>query len=140
MKIQRILLLLFIIISFFGCTPGKQEEPELVTFDSVYKSKYNPFNLLCIKYHKSISIEGYFVPKKTTSQRADALNLFLFEKPNSAGRFITVNIQYGYNQNQVERFHRYYSKDDLKVHTNNNEIVGVNQRLIEYIIRKTCLS
>ncbi|MBN2534769.1 MAG: hypothetical protein JXB88_17925 [Spirochaetales bacterium] len=129
MKIRGIILIFSILTFFYSCESKEQEQPEYITFDSVFESKYNPVKILGWTFHRSISIEGYLNIKMTTALKAERINLILFEKPDSMGRSITVNMSFGYNENQVERLPRYYSNDDLKVHTKNNEIAGVKDRV-----------
>lgn len=129
MKIPCIILIIIICVFFPSCESHKQEQPEHVTFDTVFNSKYDPVKILGFSFHKRIAIEGYFAMVRVVSSRAGSLNILLFEKSNSMGRSITANIQIGYNQNQIEKLPKYYSNDDIKIHTKENEIVGVNQRV-----------
>lgn len=129
MKIPGVILLLFIFIFFSSCDTKKEDKAEPVTFDTVYDSKYNLLKILGWTFHKRISIEGYLGIKSKTSLRADSINLFLFEQTKSRGRFITTNIPFGYNRNQAEKLPENYTKDDLKLHTNKNEIIGADVRV-----------
>jgi hypothetical protein len=130
MVTRNIILITFVFILLFCCGTGKKTQTEIITFDSVFDPRFNPVKILGFTLsHKRISIEGFLSLKSITALRSDNINLYLFEKTENRGRFITTTIPFGYNQNQIEKPPRHYKEEDLKVHTSDNEIIGIKQKV-----------
>ena len=129
MKIHQFVLLFIIFITILSCSEKNQEIPEPVTFDTLFDSKYNLHKILIFAIHRKIEIEGYLSIKGTTSLHTKTLNLAFSEKQDNSGRSISANIRIGNGPNQVEMLPKFYSKDELKIHTNKNEIIGADVRV-----------
>jgi len=129
MKIQQLALLLIILILLLSCSEKNKEKPDPVTFDTIFDSKYNLHKILIFTIHRKVEIEGYLNIKGTTSLHEKNMNLAFSEKKNNSGRSLSASVRMGTSPNQAEKLPKFYSKDDLRIHTNENEIIGVDIRV-----------
>jgi len=78
---------------------------------------------------KRVSLEGYPRLRGLLSFVSDDFAVDFFEQPQGGGDPISVYLTVGTGPNQVENLPDNYTDDDLRIHTNTNEVVTTDTRI-----------
>jgi hypothetical protein len=78
---------------------------------------------------KRVTIEGYLELVGMFKHCSDTCNVDLFSKPGATGKQIILSLKVGDDPNEMEMLPQKFSGMDLKVHTNDNKIVGTGAKV-----------
>lgn len=118
MRAYRSIYVLALAIVTASCASAPQPAP-LITHDTACNVENND---------KRVSIEGY--PRLSgMTLVTDDFSVDLFEQPQGGGEAVSIYLTVGTGANQAESLPDDYSDDDLRIHTNTNQVVSTDTRI-----------
>lgn len=76
-----------------------------------------------------VSLEGYPRLSEGMTMVSDTLTVYLWEEPDRGGESVYTSLKIGTGANQVENIPDDFTDADLKIHINDNQVIGLDNKI-----------